>query len=72
MSTLSTIIWKEAGGVWVNEQLDNFQSELAGATWNVGSSIVNLQELLGVRQELGEDKRVGLSKKKLSEITLVS
>jgi hypothetical protein len=53
------MIWKEAGCVWVNEQLDNFKSELAGATWKVASSRVNWWELLRVRQELGEDKREG-------------
>ncbi len=35
------MIWKEAGCVWVNEQLDNFQIELARATWKVVSSRVN-------------------------------
>jgi len=45
MIVLSNLIWAkavpipgemirlEAGCVWVNEQLDNFQSESAGATW---------------------------------------
>jgi len=43
--------------------LDNFQSELAGATLKVGSSRVYWQELLGVRQALGKRRRERLKTK---------
>ncbi len=42
-------------------------SELAGDSWKVGSSRVNWRELLGVRQELGEDKREGKTKKHITK-----